>query len=417
MVLLQPQKNRSLRPVSVVGLGRVGLMTAFHLAEKGFPVHALDKDKELLEQLIKKQIPFREPSFENLLKKHHEKIKFSTSSKNTKYNFVSVPTPFSDLKQTIDLQALLDVLTKLSAGSFDTKYVFIRSTLAPGNSNTLQKQFQKLSIHYFPEFFREGHFVEDYQKTAFNVLGLPKDFQKGKKKDSVQLFSQFQFPQVEICSLEEAEILKSINNLFHGLKVSFANEVGRIAKTFQASPHKIMELFTKDTKLNVSKKYFKPGFSFGGPCLKKDIQILNSSQSDQQYFLPEYTNKSNQAHTQWLARQILNLGTKNLSVLGGSFTGSQTVDYRESEVIPLIDILSKSLLVYTVEKAFKKGIQKESFEQLLESELFILGSWTPLLKNKINLFSNYKGILFDLLIQDLPESLKKHPHYKNAYLY
>lgn len=401
--------------VSVIGLGRVGLMTLFHLAEKGFSPYAVDKDEEYIYQLVNKKTPFLEPGFNDLLKKHHKKIKFLTSPIDTKYNFISVPTPFNSLTQKIDLDPVHSVLNKFK-NSHDKKYIFIRSTLAPGNCRQLSKQFQSLSINYFPEFFREGHFVEDYKNTDFSILASTDD-------KIFQIFSSFQFPPTKICSLEEAEILKSISNLFHGLKVSFANEVGRTAKAFRCSPHKIMELFGQDTKLNISKKYLKPGFSFGGPCLKKDIKSLYSVQAanQKQWLLAKYTEKSNEIHTKWVADQILDLNPETISVLGCSFTGSQTIDYRDSQVLTLVEILSKeqNIRIYTVEKILENYscvlLSEESPEKMLESEVFIIGGWTPFLKKYKNLISNYKGLLFDLLIQDVPEFIKNHPHYKNIY--
>ena len=403
--------------VSVIGLGRVGLMTLFHLAEKGFSPYAVDKDKKRTTQLLNKQIPFSEPGFDDLLKKHHKKINFLNSPINTKYNFISVPTPFNCVTQKIDLNSIHSVLRQIN--SHDKKYVFIRSTLAPGICKQLSKQFQSLSINYFPEFFREGHFVEDYKSTDFSILA-------STDENISQIFSLFQFPPTKICSLEEGEILKSISNLFHGLKVSFANEVGRTAKAFHCSPHKIMEFFVQDTKLNISKKYLKPGFSFGGPCLKKDIMSLYSSQSANQnpmaqWLLAKYTEQSNEIHTKWVADQILDLHPKTISVLGCSFTGSQTVDWRESPVLRLVEMLlrKKNICIYSVEKILESYscilLPEDSFEKMLETEVFILGGWTPLLKKYKSLISNYKGVLFDLLIQDVPESIKKHPHYTNIY--
>ena len=410
--------------ISIVGLGRVGLMTVFHLAEKGFSLHAMDKDKEKIQQLIDKQIPFLEPGFKKLLNKHYKKIKFSTSLRESKYYFISVPTDFNTLTQKIDLKPIKSILKQIPQKSKYKKYVFIRSTTAPGNCRNLSKEFPNLSINYFPEFFREGYFVEDYKKTNFSILGSQ------EKKSISQIFSSFQFPKTKVCTLEEAEILKSVNNLFHALKVSFANEVGRTAKAFHSSPDKIMELFIKDTKLNLSKKYLKPGFSFGGPCLKKDIKSLYSSQKAihqnksylQKGLLAKWTEQSNKIHTQWVANQILAQKPKTISLLGCSFTGSPTIDYRDSPVRQLVKMLlkaKKNLQLYSVEKILQKDscivLPEESFEKMLESDMLIIGGWTPLLEKYEKWISNYQGALFDLLIQDAPKFIKNHPHYKNIY--
>ena len=119
--------------VSVIGLGRVGLMTLFHLAKHKFSPYGVDINKERIDQLTKKQAPFSEPEFNVLLRKHHEKIKFSTVFPDTKYHFISVPTPFNSLTQEIDLNPICSVLQQIKKNSYNKKYVFIRSTLTPGS--------------------------------------------------------------------------------------------------------------------------------------------------------------------------------------------------------------------------------------------------------------------------------------------
>ena len=402
--------------VSVVGLGRVGLMTLFHLAKYGFSPYGVDINEELLNQLARKQLPFLEPEFHALLIKHHKKIKFSNVFPDTKYNFISVPTAFDSLTQEMDLDPICSVLKQIVTSSFDKKYVFVRSTLMPGSCKKLSNQFKNLSISYFPEFFREGHFVEDYRNASFSVLGCG-------DKEASRHFAPFQFASTELCSPEEAEILKAMSNMFHALKVSFANEVGRMARAFHSSPHRIMDLFMKDSRLNISKAYLKPGFSFGGPCLKKDIQSLHSVQNPKlvEWSLSKFVEEGNRAHTEWTAERVLSLKPKTISILGCSFTGSQTIDYRDSQVLKLVEILShkQDLQIYGIEKILERYscviFSEESPEKLMDSDVFVLGGWTPLLKKYSALLSNYQGLVFDLLVQDMPQFVKAHPRYKNLY--
>ena len=406
--------------ISVIGLGRVGLITLFHLARQNLFPWGVDTNEELIRQLKEKKIPFLEPGFSSLLQDNYSNIRFSTTFPDTKYNFIAVPTPFNDLTQKMDLSHILSVLNNIQKSRYDKKYIFIRSTLTPGSCRQLSNQFKsvnpRLSINYFPEFFREGRFAEDYKNTTYSILG-------SREKEILHYFSKFKFASSELCSPEEAEILKAISNLFHGLKISFANEVGRIAKTFNCSPHKIMKLFLKDKKLNISSTYLKPGFSFGGPCLSKDIQSLHSSQDPNQapWVLTQSVEKSNEIHTQWTVKQILNLNPKKIGCLGCSFTGNQTSDYRNSTVLKLIEFLShhKNISLYGVEKVLANYschiLPEESPEKLAECDVLILGGWTPLIERYDSFLLNYQGTLFDLLIQDVPKHIKNLPNYKSLY--
>ena len=401
--------------VSVIGLGRVGFITLLHLAKKGFSPYGIDKDIKKIENLKNKKLPFKEKGFQSLIEAHSKSIYFSPTLPDVKYNFVCVPSPFNSSKKTSDLSFVEAVLNQLMNTKYKKKYVFIRSTLAPGSSSWLSQKFKKLSIHYFPEFFREGHFMTDYKNSSFNIVG-------SRDVNIIKPFSKFQFKNVYLCQPEEAEILKVSSNLFHGLKVSFANEIGRTAQQFCVSADKIMNLFLKDKILNVSEKYLKPGFAFGGSCLKKDIQSLKATQQlEIRTMLSKAVIASNQNHINWTADQILKLKPKKISVLGCSFTGSPTIDYRESPVLRLIKVLlnKKKLKVYGVEEVLKKYssqiIPEKDFKLLLQSDVFILGGWSPLLKKYSRDFSKFKGMLFDLLMQEVPKNITQQTNYRTLY--
>ena len=74
-----------------------------------------------------------------------------------------------------------------------------------------------------------------------------------------------------ITDTRTAALVKYACNAFHVLKVTFANEIGSLAKGLGADGHAVMSLVSADRKLNVSSAYLRPGFAFGGSCLPKDL--------------------------------------------------------------------------------------------------------------------------------------------------
>ena len=93
-------------------------------------------------------------------------------------------------------------------------------------------------------------------------------------------------------------MLKYVDNSWHALKVTFANEVGRLSKAMGIDGRLVMRLFCIDTKLNLSSAYLRPGFAFGGSCLPKDLRALGYRARELDLRLPviEAILPSNQEH-------------------------------------------------------------------------------------------------------------------------
>ncbi len=141
--------------------------------------------------------------------------------------------------------------------------------------------------------------------------------------------------------LAVAEIIKYVNNSFHALKITFANEVGNICKELNIDSHQVMEIFCKDTRLNISPYYLKPGFAYGGSCLPKDLKALVSLANKLNVVTPVLNNiqPSNELQKEKVLKDIIKHGKKNIGVLGLSFKAG-TDDLRES---PMVDLAERLL--------------------------------------------------------------------------
>lgn len=103
-----------------------------------------------------------------------------------------------------------------------------------------------------------------------------------------------------------------------------------------------MKLFVKDTKLNVSKAYLRPGFAFGGSCLPKDLRALTAFGSQQGQSLPLLSAvlASNRTHLNNTVRRIVEMKPRRVAIWGLSFKAN-TDDVRESPVVDLLEELVK----------------------------------------------------------------------------
>jgi GDP-mannose 6-dehydrogenase len=152
-------------------------------------------------------------------------------------------------------------------------------------------------------------------------------------------------------SIRTAEMLKYACNVFHAVKVTFANEMGRICQAADVDPHEVMKLLCMDRQLNISPAYLRPGFAFGGSCLPKDLKALVYLAKSADIDVPMLANvmPSNTAHIEHAIEQVLASGKRRVGMLGLSFKAG-TDDLRESP------------LVIMAERFIGKGLQLSIYD-------------------------------------------------------
>src|SRR5262249_49248182 len=170
--------------------------------------------------------------------------------------------------------------------------VVVRSTMLPGSvEGEIQPALEQASglaagrdfgVGYNPEFLREGTAVSDFFGAEYTLVGACDEHVAAALG---ALYEGIGGPVV-VTRVRTAEMLKYVNNAFHALKVTFANEVGRLCKREGIDSHEVMELFCRDTRLNLGASYLKPGFAFGGSCLPKDVPPLHHRARPHDLHLP-----------------------------------------------------------------------------------------------------------------------------------
>jgi len=224
--------------------------------------------------------------------------------------------------------------------------VVMRSTMLPGSVlDELVPVLEQASggrageafgVAYNPEFLREGTAIADFFGAEYTVIGAEEPRAAGRLREMYDGIGG----EIVDTGIRTAEMLKYVNNAYHALKVSFANEVGRICKREGIDSHEVMSIFCRDTRLNLSSYYLKPGFAFGGSCLPKDLRALHSRIRRHDIEVPVIDNviRSNDLHVDEAIHLIERLGHRRIGVLGLSFK-SETDDLRESPILRVVSSL------------------------------------------------------------------------------
>ena len=339
--------------IAVFGLGYVGCVSAACFSSEGHDVVGVDVNQEKVDIINSGKSPIVEPGLQESITsaRQSDKLRATTDYKkaiqNSDVSLVCVGTP-SEKNGSVTLDYIYRVAEQVGGALKKSNHfhVFvIRSTVPPG---TLKKSMEiiseisgkKLGEDFGgcsnPEFLREGSALKDFYNPPYTVVGET----DAKSGDMVtKIYSSINAPLIRT-EVGVAEMIKYANNTFHAVKVVFGNEIGRVCKKYSVDSHKLMEIFCKDTKLNISAYYLKPGFAFGGSCLPKDVRGLSYLAKSNDLNLPLIDSllESNRIHVQRAIDMVLSHGNKRIGILGISFKGN-TDDLRESPMVDVVEAL------------------------------------------------------------------------------
>ena len=340
--------------VAVIGLGYVGAVTAACLAELGHDVVGMDVDSMKVDEIEAGRSPIVEPRLAALIASGRASgrlratLELSSAISDADVAIVCVGTPARS-DGTVDL-AHLEHVTGEVGRELSQRETFLavvyRSTMPPGTiegnlMRALELESSKLADEDFgvamaPEFLREGSGVDDFFDPPFTAAGVRDDRTLRLVTD---LFAPLDRP-LHALTIDEAASLKYACNAFHAVKVTFANEMGRILGALDVDAREVMRIFCLDDRLNISTSYLRPGFAFGGSCLPKDLRALMhvARVHDVEAQMLTGVVPSNEHHIRLALRQILDTGAREIALLGLSFK-PQTDDLRDSPYVDLAEAL------------------------------------------------------------------------------
>lgn len=340
--------------VSVYGLGYVGSVTSACLADAGHEVYGIDVEPDKVAQLNERRPPVIEPGLEDIVRRvvTSGRLRGVDAARSQDLDpdvhlvCVGTPSRANGSLDTTFVERVAEGIGAHLARSGRTQTVVFRSTMLPGTVEDLLVPILEqasglvagtdFGVAMCPEFLRETTAVTDFFDPPFTVVGVGDPL----ASDAVQVLFEFLDRPLHLVDLRTAETIKYACNAFHAVKVAFANEIGRFARSSGADAEMTMQVFCTDQQLNISPAYLRPGFAFGGSCLPKDLRAMVHRGRVLDLDLPLLSSvlPSNDQHLRHAIDLVLENAPDVVCLLGLAFkTG--TDDLRESPYVRLAETL------------------------------------------------------------------------------
>jgi GDP-mannose 6-dehydrogenase len=312
--------------IAIFGLGYVGFTAMCCLAREGNQILGFDISDKKVSQINRGISPITEPGVDELLREGLAAGRISAHTEvgqllhDCDIAIVCVGTPSAPdgaHNMTYIAEATRQIASAIGTERTSPLTIVYRSTIRPGTveglitpilASELGDAFERsVELVYNPEFLRESSAVQDFFDPPKIVIGTI----DGRPSERVDLMNRNLKAPTFYVRLAEAEISKFVDNTWHAVKVTFANEIGRICMQIGLSTKKVHEIFVSDTKLNISPYYLRPGGAFGGSCLPKDVRALQFIATDcgANTYLVDSLLRSNEAHKY----SLFEYATRNLA--------------------------------------------------------------------------------------------------------
>lgn len=336
--------------IAVIGSGYVGLTTSACFAHHGHNVIGVDIDQERVDRLNEGHIPIFEDGLEELVNDglKSSRLTFTTKAHEavaaSEFIFLCLPTP-QDEDGSADLSyvefAARDLASHIQPGSV----VINKSTVPIGSVRHVGRILEEsgaphgVAVVSNPEFLREGIAVRDALNPGRIVIGC--DNPDASVRVS-ELYRLFHAPTV-LTDPESAEMIKYASNSFLACKISFINEMSRVADAFNADIKEVARGMGFDSR--IGSQFLEPGPGYGGSCFPKDTSALLYSAAQKNVDVPVIratiaSNEQQFAHVMEIINRACvesdkDVTTAKIAVWGLAFKAG-TDDVRESPACEVV---------------------------------------------------------------------------------
>jgi UDPglucose 6-dehydrogenase len=322
---------KSIKSVSVCGLGKLGACMAATFAARGFAVVGVDIDPEKIRKVNAGEAPVDEPLLAETIKEGRERFRATDDPSETvatDASFFIPPSPSlpdGSFSTEYLLKAMQPVAKAIRAAGKKGHIFVCSSTTTPGAVDSvlipmLEKETgwkcgSEFSVCYNPEFIALGNVINGLLEPDLVLIGQS-DLESGAALE--ELYRNYTRNKCRIVrmSIISAELTKISVNSYITMKISFTNQLRMIAEKFpKANINEILDAIGTDTR--IGKKYLRAGLSFGGPCFPRDNRLLayTARETGLQAPLAEASDKVNELTKANLLKKVTSLVPAGATVL------------------------------------------------------------------------------------------------------
>ena len=348
-------------PVLVVGLGHIGLPLALTLAKAGYQVQGVDTDPEAIQSILRGQPRIYEPGITALLAKflgHNLSVtlpEFVEKIEVPRAIVVCVASNHAKTDRNPDLTSLQRSASWIQTVLRFGDLVIVRSTVPIGTTRSLIKPLLEnetmkagidFGLAYCPERVLEGAVLREIEGIPQIIGGIDEE----SSANAEILFSKVTPHRLRVSSLEAAETVKLIDNVYRDTRFAFANTIAEMCEGLGLNSWEIIRAANYEYPRN-SIPVPSPGV--GGSCLPKDSRFLlySAEGSNSELALVSSARKVNENTPVRLARRVKDavpLEGTLVFVAGFAFKGvPETKDVRESPTTEFIKELLREGAVIT----------------------------------------------------------------------
>jgi len=272
--------------VTVIGTGYVGLVTGACLADLGHSVVCLDIDAARVARLQSGEIPIYEPGLDEVVSRNIEagRLEFTTNveqaTRHGDFHMIAVGTPQSE-NGTADTSSVFAAARNIGAFIDRPVTVINKSTVPVGTGDEVRKAItselerRRLELDFAvvsnPEFLKEGAAIDDFMHPDRIIVGA-------RDGEGVSNLEELYAPLLDtpermlVTDIRSAELIKYASNAMLATRISFMNELSRLAEKLGSNIDDVKRGMGSDPR--IGPMFLNAGVGYGGSCFPKDVQAL-----------------------------------------------------------------------------------------------------------------------------------------------